>query len=517
MKDVEDEERSATERENLRQDWILAMTSREIPKDEYTTHANNEGIPVWHQGPLTVERIPTQDDMFPLFRTNNDDAMEYSADGDVSSDEDGSSDGRSSGRRIHERDLGYDSKQYNNIEHIAGSGCCNTQGYSGHKISVEEMRGCQVAQCLVRKPQGWTFEPMEDDDDFEKGGAFFLSGLTDHMPSRDMDSPRVQPPRHGCERPHAENYMWDEDRFEDYAMPFHPYCFEVYKRASLLRHSTIDVDSLTSWWTKEAKSSSFDKRHFSEDVGNCRDQWWVHRKGTEYLAANPLYIPKLRDIFQRAISTAPDFTIRDNAFQKLETSGTSTGNDPFACLPAELRIAILDNLRSKDIAALRLASRTFVQMPISYFQKLINRELPWLWEAWPTLNKPDNLKYSFWATVTTSEAERKLQSKQKEIAALSDYVSIVGEEMPELKPMLEEALPGAIQAVLDAQQREVENDEDRRPYFLPPDRTNYYILYVLIRRHWLELKGLKNRRRIWNECRDIVSKIARLKARSKLD
>ncbi|KAL5449742.1 hypothetical protein PMIN05_001156 [Paraphaeosphaeria minitans] len=37
--------------------------------------------------------------------------------------------------------------------------------------------------------------------------------------------------------------------------------------------------------------------------------------------------------------------------------------------------------------------------------------------------------------------------------------------MPELKDVLEEALPAEIQAVLDAQQSEVENAEDRRPFF----------------------------------------------------
>ncbi|KAL5391569.1 hypothetical protein PMIN02_006573 [Paraphaeosphaeria minitans] len=75
--------------------------------------------------------------------------------------------------------------------------------------------------------------------------------------------------------------------------------------------------------------------------------------------------------------------------------------------------------------------------------------------------------------------------------------------MPELKDVLEEALPAEIQAVLDAQQSEVENAEDRRPFFLPPGRTDYHLLYVLIQRHWNELRGLQNRQRIWRGCQDI--------------
>ena len=413
-----------------------------------------------------------------------------------------------------ERELGFYVKQERDVEHIAGPRCCCRSGYSGHKISVEEMRGCQVAQCLVRKPKGWKFEPEADDEEFEKEGGFFLSGLTDHMPSRDMSSPRVQPPRHGCDQPHAENTMWDDDQFQDYAMPFHPGCFEVYKRASILKNGSIDVEGLTNWWTKDANTQN-SLRSWHQDVGKCQEQWWDHCKGTEYLAANPLYIPKLRDILQQSISTAPNFSTRNGAFKTLETPGVSAENDSFACLPAEIRIEILDNLRSKDIASLRLASRTFAQLPISYFQKLIIRELPWLWEAWPTSNKPNHPGYPFWATVTASEAEAKLQSTQKEISALNDYVNIVSGEMPELKPMLEEALPAAIQAVLDAHQQELESDEDRKPFFLPPDRTDYYLLYVLVKRHWKELRGLRNRARIWKDCRGILRQIDGLGAKSR--
>lgn len=37
------------------------------------------------------------------------------------------------------------------LEHIAGPGCINTYGYSGHRISIEEMRTCTTVQCLVPK------------------------------------------------------------------------------------------------------------------------------------------------------------------------------------------------------------------------------------------------------------------------------------------------------------------------------------------------------------------------------
>ena len=60
-------------------------------------------------------------------------------------------------------------------EHIAGPACGHKGGYSGHRISVEEMRGCTTLQCLVRKPDGW--HPEDDDEGFEREGRHFLSGL----------------------------------------------------------------------------------------------------------------------------------------------------------------------------------------------------------------------------------------------------------------------------------------------------------------------------------------------------
>lgn len=42
---------------------------------------------------------------------------------------------------------------------------------------------------------------------------------------------------------------------------------------------------------------------------------------------------------------------------------------------------------------------------------------------------------------------------------------------------------------------------------LPPHRTNWYKLYCEITRHWAELKGLKNRARIWADCQNILHMI----------
>ncbi|KAF2451018.1 hypothetical protein P171DRAFT_427261 [Karstenula rhodostoma CBS 690.94] len=509
MEDAEDADRTLAVREEYRRFCIRALVARSETQLEF--EQNNPEHPAWYRGNFVVEKIDEiEDDMFPLFYPGKDDETEYGTEGSASED---SASSLASGRLDHYigGKLGYYPKQQYDVEHIAGPGCLNRAGYSGHEISVEEMRGCQVSQCLMRK--SGNFEPLEDDEDFERKGAFCLSGLSDHMPSRDMNVPQVKPPRHGCERPHAENTVWDESVMEEYAMPFHPWCFEVFKRTSMLEYGTIDVGGLTSWWTEEARNNRVFEGRLSTDVSQCTEQEWGHWKGTEYLAANPLYVPRLRDILQRVVSTAPGFSPRNSAFTISQKTTPGTSNDLFARLPAELQFEVLDGLRSKDIASLRLASRAFRQLPISYFQKLLNREMPWFWEAQPTPTKPDQLPYSFWATVTAGEAEIKLRETQNAIDSLNDYVRIVSAEMPELKHVLEEALPAEIQAVLDEEQLK---GEDQKPFFLPPDRTDYYLLYVLIKRHWKELRGLQNRKRIWKECKDIGLRIKRMRKKGKI-
>ena len=81
-------------------------------------------------------------------------------------------------------------------EHIAGPGCVATAGYSGHRISLAEMKGCRAVQCLVKKDADWM--PEDDDQDFEFEGAFFLTGFGDGSPD---ESPLedINPVRHGVD------------------------------------------------------------------------------------------------------------------------------------------------------------------------------------------------------------------------------------------------------------------------------------------------------------------------------
>lgn len=41
------------------------------------------------------------------------------------------------------------------LEHTAGAGCQSRYGYSGHRVSAREMRGCQTVHGLLLKSADW--------------------------------------------------------------------------------------------------------------------------------------------------------------------------------------------------------------------------------------------------------------------------------------------------------------------------------------------------------------------------
>ena len=79
-------------------------------------------------------------------------------------------------------------------QHLAGPGCASIHGYSGFRISVEEMQGCRAVQALAEKEEGW--QPEADDESFEVESQFVLTGVGDGSPD---SSPLqgIRPARHG--------------------------------------------------------------------------------------------------------------------------------------------------------------------------------------------------------------------------------------------------------------------------------------------------------------------------------
>ncbi|EMT69505.1 hypothetical protein FOC4_g10003232, partial [Fusarium odoratissimum] len=232
-------------------------------------------------------------------------------------------------------------------------------------------------------------------------------------------------------------------------MPFHPTCFEVFKRASIYRYGFVNVKALVSWGQIITAPTLRLPEHAA--VKRARQMHWMHHAGDEFLAANPCLIPGLQDILDSVQNVCnPDDICSDAA------SPAPNSTDLFSKFPQEIKLEILLQLDSWDIANLRLSSRTFRHLPQSLFYHLTLRELPWLYEAWTSL------PLSFF--VTTTAAEPKLEERQKQGYTTTPVRML-----------------------------------DRK-------NTNWTQLRGELTRRWGELPGLRNRRRIWNNCQEIMGR-----------
>ncbi|VUC25102.1 unnamed protein product [Clonostachys rosea] len=342
--------------------------------------------------------------------------------------------------RLRDVEAGY------RLEHIAGPTCGAGDGYHGNKISYEEMRTCSTMQGLVTKPPSW--KPEDGDEEFERSGRYFLSGLIDRLTNVDnLYHEQSYPKRHGCEdifpvthyRDIAENFY----NMDFYSIPLHPACLETFKRATLRRYGSVDVGAFIQWWEADGDEDSLIPRKDDKDVRSSRSQWWRHNEGSEYLAANPCIVPNLEKAF---LPMAP------------RTAGPEGHDEVFSSLPSEIRSSIFDHLSLEDISNLLLASPFLSRSSQDHLRRRLIREWPWLWEAWT------KLEYSVW----------------------------VGKTARDLR---ESATPPGNQVVIS-----------------DTDAVNWgsVFRYISKQRSNDELKGLRNRERIWKRCEVILDKASQL-------
>lgn len=97
--------------------------------------------------------------------------------------------------------------------------------------------------------------------------------------------------------------------------------------------------------------------------------------------------------------------------------------DPFSKLPAELKNMVIFHLSSRDIARLRLVSRSFRQLPQQLFLRLIKDEIPWFWEfdELKQMND-DRWREAYKDVEPRSEAHAKTIEKSRE-GKLTDQVN----------------------------------------------------------------------------------------------
>ncbi|KAL1602680.1 hypothetical protein SLS60_006098 [Paraconiothyrium brasiliense] len=372
--------------------------------------------------------------------------------------------------------------------------CFRGAGYSGKLITAEEMKGCNTAQCLLTKAHLGIHEAAPDDQDFERGGQFCLSGLCGHVRSRDCGGEEFVPPRHGISDAIVDS--WDlSDR--DTAVPFHTACFDIFSRLSRKQFGYVNFEALGNWMFDS--NEDVDLASSDRNVRESSEQWWAHRDGCEYLAANPLLIPRLGPILKAAIAEDDGFDPQNGAFDVPVLEGNG---DVFSSLPLELRLQTLSYLASSDIAHLRLASRTFRQLPILLWRDLLLREMPYLWEVWS-----DDLPF-IWATTTWEDAVHHEQTEGEWRAWLYERREIIKSDLPEILDAWEADVQRLLsQRVNDFLAKGRVDAMEKMVTRLPASRTNWYEVYVGITRNWKDLKGLQNRRRIWKDIGAIVEKL----------
>jgi hypothetical protein len=313
------------------------------------------------------------------------------------------------------------------LQHVAGPGCVFEAGYSGHRITVEEMKWMNRARYIVRKPRIHTpqLEPVgstigesepdtsqvgygeefSEEEKYESTSKWFITSKTVDPPHGDEKSLMYERYGLGGHRFEASNCpdfqaweSWQAPSRESSnfsGIPVHDACWKIFERLSLKKLGRVDIDGFVALWSREAcESCGFQNLKQDPVIAHCRKQWWEHKPGTEYLVANPIRIPgfnmMMRDLYREEMPDG-DGVFTDQRFRRMRRESYQPDlvapSDPFYDIPSEIKNTILAHLCSKDIASLRLASRCFQQLPKALFRTLIKHEIPWFWEV-------DDLKIS---------------------------------------------------------------------------------------------------------------------------
>ncbi|KAJ6147506.1 hypothetical protein N7497_009488, partial [Penicillium chrysogenum] len=381
-----------------------------------------------------------------------------------------------------------DGYSFEDLEHLPGPKCAMADAYPGSGISLAEMRGCRTVQFLVHKSLAqdgpWQADGLHEPwEDFEE---WFLSGLSDGMESRDGDLQLVCPARGGVKE------IWDADTINFHperlgstglAMPFHPWCFDIFSRQSKIHFGNkVNITGLINWRNAECSFDADDDFPRHPDVANAQQQVWMHDPDAAYLVANPLHIVGLTDFLLDAAQEG-DFDMHLADAVLLGNNHT----DRLSALPPELRLHVVSFLDSGDIMSLRQASKAFMDLTNNVWYRIVRGQMPWLWEAW----EEGEIKHSPspWTSMTANEVKAVEELKCRYTAVLSDeyeYATspdkVVDYLLPRPNAMLDQGL-------------------------LPKSDTNWYRVFRQIRTHWPRVKGLRNRARIWTDVEEVIRRI----------
>ncbi|KAJ5817444.1 Major facilitator superfamily domain general substrate transporter [Penicillium robsamsonii] len=374
-------------------------------------------------------------------------------------------------------------------------------GYSADAISPEEARGCRTAQFLVHKTTQrdlWKADQLHEP--WEINGDWSLSGICDGTPSRDSSDPTVWPARNGIQIVEADNVKFSYQEgieADDIAMPFHPWCFDIFCRQSKVQFQRVNAAGLMTWRNAEFEWDAFRSFPRAKEVRSAWDQWWAHETGSEYLVANPLYVPGLPELLLAAVKNEGSPSSSDSCHEikssqpvtNLPSASHHSPADFLSSLPSEIQLMIIGYLDSKDVISLGLTSRAFTQLPNCVWYGLVRKEMPWLWEAWEESECIHNP--SPWTILTTADIKCVLTARSEYARALVDdsYTQLAAEKAAEHRFALSTTIPDQVK--------------------LPRVNTDWRRVFMQIQLNWHELKGLRNRQRIWVDVEEAVRRICK--------
>lgn len=164
---------------------------------------------------------------------------------------------------------------------------------------------------------------------------------------------------------------------------------------------------------------------------------------------------------------------------------------------------LLGYVSRAEVGNLRLASRSFSQLPQAYFRHLIEDEMPWAWEI-EVLKVRSVDWHDLWCKLSVADGGANMDSKErqwlkevplKRFNRLQDELGAKGktlmENSSEFWAEWKERYPN-VKAEADA---EIKAGYDAGMW--PPRRSGV-------------LLGLRNRRRIWEDTEEIVRRIKAL-------
>lgn len=286
----------------------------------------------------------------------------------------------------------------------------------------------------------------------------------------------------------------------EWGTPVHPSCFHIFKQLSLERLGKVDIDGLRQLWLQiEDYCIRFPDFPEPPDVRMVSEQFYCCVPGTEYLVAHPMRIPGLLDLIQSCHDEG--HAASDVVFATGRSRTHSI--DPFAALSPELKLMLVLQLSRRDVANLRLSSRSFQQLSQSYFHRLVLSEMPWIFWDIETLPPKQIDWHKLWCRLSAADGGSHTDEDER------DWLQDA--EWPERhwNKLFDRLTPDELKRFgilpLKSGQSKVSDKQQAKMKDVATERKK-------AGRQWpkaTELKGLRNRRRIYGDVQEIIRRIAK--------